>query len=133
MSFIELAGIDEVSELPYAPEGQYDLVVTSAKLKDSSDGEGKNILVVLEIENADRKYAPIFTYLGLPRGGDDKDKDAQRLLGCKRFFHQFGVPMDNGVELEQMVGCRSQGNLAVEEYQGENKNVLKVNRLPMEG
>jgi alcohol dehydrogenase class IV len=132
MSFIELKGIDDVSELPYASEGRYDLVVTSSKLKDSSDGEGKNILVVVEIENADRKYAPIFTYLGLPRG-DDKDKDHQRLLGCKRFFHQFGIPMDNGVELEQMVGARAQGNVAIDEYQGENKNVLKVDRLPIEG
>jgi hypothetical protein len=131
MSFISLPGLNDTRELPYAKEGRYPLVVTSAKVKPSNDGGGQNIMVVLDIEDSE-KYQSIFHYVPLPRG-DDKEKDQNRLLGAKRFFHQFGISMDNGVNMEDIVGSRAEGNLGVDEFEGQVRNVLKVDRLPTEG
>lgn len=131
MSFIQLNGLQDVQELPVAAEGRYPLVITSASLKDSKEGDGKNILCIVEVES-DRKYANIFHYIALPRG-DDKDKDQTMLLMAKRFFKQFGIPFEDGVELEAFVGSRCEGNVKVDEYQGQLRNVLMIDRLPTEG
>jgi hypothetical protein len=131
MSFIQLPGLNDTRELPYAKEGRYPLVITSAKVKDTNDGKGQNIMVVLDIEDSE-KYQAIFHYIPLPRN-DDATKDQNRLLGAKRFFHQFGVSMDNGINLEDLPGARGEGNLGVDEFEGQIRNVLKVDRLPTEG
>lgn len=132
MSFIKLTGIDDVTELPLAPEGLYDLVITSQSLKESKDKSGQNVLVVLDIENADRQYAKIFHYLALPRGVD-ADKDANMMLMIKRFLVQFGVPMDGGFDLEALVGCRASGVRVIqEEFEGKLGNKIQVDRLPAE-
>lgn len=130
MSFIQLTGLNDAKELPIAAEGRYPTVIVSAKLKDSSEGDGKNIMVVVEIE-ADRKYQNIFHYVALPRG-EDKDKDQTMVLMAKRFFTQYGIPFDDGVEIEQIVGCRADCNIGQDEYQGQNRNVLKIDRLATE-
>jgi len=132
MSFIQLTGLADVQEAKTAPEGRYDLVITSASLKDSKGEDGgQNVLVLLEIENQDVKYANIFHYLALPRG-KDKDKDVMMLLMIKRFFTQFGIPFDEGFDMEALVGSRAACNVKVGEFNDQPKNELVLDRLPSE-
>jgi hypothetical protein len=136
MSFIQLHGIADVKEAKHVPEGRYPLIVTSAQLKDSKkEDDAQNILCILEVEDSiDPKPAPVFHYVALPRGKDAM-KDQQMLLMAKRFFVQFDIPIDNGIELEQITGCRADGFLKVEEYpegSGNMKNTLQLDRLPSE-
>lgn len=129
MSFINLQGLQEVKELRNAPEGRYLLRVTSAKMHVTDNGV--SIQTILEIE-ASQKYANVFHYVALPNG-QDAGKDQTKLLMAKRFFTQFNIPIDgDGVEIEQFVGCSAEANLGVEEYQGQSKNVLRMDRLPTE-
>ena len=131
MSFIELKGIDDIQEQKAAPEALYDLCITSAKMKEK-DGK-HSIALVLEIEG-EPDYANVFHYVSLPGENDDEDKAKIKLLFAKRFFHQFGISLDNGVELEQLVGNRATGcRLVQEEFEKNVTNKLQVNRLPIEG
>ena len=130
MSFITLTGLEDASEKKVAPEGEYELCIIVAKMNEK---EGKHsIMTVIEVEG-EPDVANVFNYIGLP--GEDDDQAEFKLLLAKRFFNQFGIEMNNGVELEQFVGSRSKGRLIQEEYpegSGLLKNTLQVNRLPME-
>jgi hypothetical protein len=130
MSFIEMPGLGEAKEQIAAPEGQYDLCIVSAKMHEK---EGKNsIAMVLEIEG-EPDYANVFHYIALPNSDDDEAKLKSKNLFAQRFFVQFGVPTDNGVELEQLVGCRATAcKLTQDEYEGNVSSKLQVNRLPAE-
>lgn len=130
MSFIELTGLDDATEKKVAAEGEYELCIINAKM---TEKDGKHsIMVVLEVEG-EPDIANVFNYIGLP--GEDDDQAEFKLLLAKRFFSQFSIDMNNGVDLEQFVGSRSLGKLTQEEYpegSGQLKNTLQVNRLPME-
>ncbi|KKK65662.1 hypothetical protein LCGC14_2971870, partial [marine sediment metagenome] len=106
------------------------LCIIVAKMNEK---EGKHsIMTVIEVEG-EPDVANVFNYIGLP--GEDDDQAEFKLLLAKRFFNQFGIEMNNGVELEQFVGSRAKGRLIQEEYpegSGLLKNTLQVNRLPME-
>jgi hypothetical protein len=129
MSFIELKGLDETSEPKVAPEAEYDLCITTAKL---TEKEGKhNIMTIIEIEG-ESDFANVFHYIALPSEDDEDDKRKAKLLFAKRFFYQFGIEMDGGIELEQLVGSRARGKLKLDEYEGNLKSVLQVDRLPAE-
>lgn len=129
MSFINLQGIQEVRELKNAPEGRYRMRIVNAQSHETDNG--MSIQTILEIE-ADERYANVFHYVALPNG-KDAAKDQMKLLMAKRFFTQFGIPYEqNGVEIESFVGCAAEANLGVDEYQGQTKNVLKLDRLPTE-
>lgn len=131
MSFISLVGIKDVKELPHAAEGRYSLVVTEAKLVDGNKEGTQNIRCILEIEGEER-YQNIFHYIALP-DGSDAVKDQNKLLMAKRFFTQFKVDVDDGVEVESIPGSRAECNLGTDEFQGQTKNVLKLDRMAMEG
>lgn len=126
MSFIKLSGIDDVKELPVAAEARYDLCIISAKPHEK-DGVLGSIQCIIEIEG-DVKYQNIFHYVGLPKG-EDASKDQMSLLMARRFFEQFSIPYDNGVEIEQIVGSRANCAVKQDEYQGQKKNVLQLDRL----
>lgn len=130
MSFIQLVGIGEVKELACASEGRYSVVITDAKMHEGKEDK-TSIRCVLEIEDGDNRYANIFHYISLPDGKDGA-KDQMKLLMAKRFFVQFGVPFDDGIDMEALVGCRAEVNLGIDEYQGQLKNILKLDRLPSE-
>ena len=130
MTFISLPGIEGTHEPKVAPEGEYDLCIISAKMKEK---DGKNsIMTVLEIEG-EPDFANVFNYIGLPsKGDDDAAKDFKNLF-AKRFFDQFHIEMTgDGVELEQFVGSRAKGKLIQQEYEGNITANLQVNRLPAE-
>jgi len=127
MSFITLTGLEDAHEPKVAPEAEYELCIINAKMNEK---EGSHtIMVVIEIEG-EPDFGNVFHYVALP--GEDDDNAEFKLLMAKRFFTQFGIDMDGGVELEQFVGSRAKGRLIQDEYEGQLKNVLQVNRLATE-
>lgn len=138
MSFIALKGINDVREPTYAQEGRYPLVIIDATMHKKEDSDSESIRCILEVESNDPKvkYSNVFHYIALPNGKDES-KDQIKMLMAKRFFHQFGIDCDNGVELEAFVGSRAEGNLGLDTYEAPGKqpvtrNVLKLNPLPHE-
>lgn len=128
MSFIELDGISDVHEPVVAPEGSYDFVIASAQIKEK---EGKkNILVILEFENVDANYANVMHNVSLPTSDDDPEKRKNKLLFAKRFFVQFGIPFEGGVDIETFSGCRGRAKVKTDEYEGKVKNILNLESLP---
>jgi len=132
MSFIELKGIENAREPEVAPEGEYSLCIINAKVQEK---EGKtNIMNVLEIEG-EPEMGNVFHYVSIPGPDDEDDKVKAKMLFARRFFTQFGIDVDGGVDTEQFVGSRALCKLTQEEYpegSGQLKNVLQVNRLPQE-
>ena len=132
MSFISLNGLNDVRPPEVHSEGRVPLCIVDAKL---TEKEGKtNIRCIIEIEephpNPGSSWANMFHYVSMPNSNDDADKVQTKLRMAKQFFVQFGVPFDNGVEVEQMVGCRAEGNIIQDEFEGQPKNVLKTDPLP---
>jgi hypothetical protein len=127
MSFIEMPGLEDAQELKHAPEGEYDLVIENVSMREK---EGKaNILCILKIEGAGEDYANVMHNISLPSADDDQEKRKTKMLFARRFFEQFGVPYEGGVELEAFVGCRGRAKLVVDEYQGNVRNALLLERL----
>lgn len=132
MTFLALTGLNDVRPPEVHSEGRAPLCIVDAKLMEK-DGK-TNIRTILEIEEPHpepgRSWATVFHYVSMPNETDDADKVQTKLRMAKQFFLQFSIPFDNGVEVESMVGCRADGNLTVEEYEGQPKNVLKTDPLP---
>ena len=130
MSFLEMPGLNDAKEAVSVAEGKYDLCIIDAKVTEK-DGK-KNIRTILEIEG-EPDAGNVFHYVGLPHESDDADKRKSKMLFASRFFHQFGIQTDNGVDLEALVGSRASGaNLTQEEYEGTLRNNLKCDPLPQE-
>ena len=130
MSFIDMPGLSEVKDAYAAPEGLYDLCIVSAKV---TEKDGKtNIQCILEIEGGE-DYANVFHYVSLPGGDDDADKKKAKMLFARRFFVQFGIGTDDGIETEQMVGARATAcKLSQQEWEGTPRNNFSANQLPQE-
>lgn len=133
MGFIEMPGLGDIAEQPLAPEGTYDLCIIDAKLQQKDDKN--SIMCILQVENADKDYANIFHYVGLPNSGDDADKAKAKNLFAKRFFVQFSVPVEaGGFEIETLVGCRATDVKVTQgEWEGRMGNNLQIDRIPEEG
>ena len=118
MSFIDLNLGDDIQEKECAPEGSYDLVVTSAKMKEKEyDGgiKGFMIEIVHDIEGTEQPYRSVYHYLSIPNEGDDKDKAYNKQAGIKRYLLASGIPFDaNGFSVEDIQGARFSCNLKVE-------------------
>lgn len=129
MTFIAMQGIDDAREPDVMPEGEYDLVINDAKIRNT---EGKNdIMVIIAIEG-EPNAANVFHFVSLPSEDDDDDKVKVKMLFARRFFHQFSIDVDGGVDTEQFVGSRCRGKLTQEEFEDNLSNKLQVNRLPAE-
>ena len=135
MSFIELAGIDEVTEKKTVAEGSYDLVVTANPNAKKNENSGKlNMLVVIAIEGHP-EAANILHNLALPMGDDEPEAKKFKLLQIKRFCYHFGIQLDGAkINTEAFAGARGkQIPLVKEDYQGVVSNKLKLPPLPLEG
>lgn len=135
MSFIELAGMDEVSEKKLVPEGSYDLVVTANPKAKTNEESGKmSLLVILAIEGHP-EAANVMHNLALPHKDDEPESRKFKLLMIKRFCHHFKIPMEgNSINTENFAGARGmQMPLVQEEYNNVVSNRLKVPPLPIEG
>lgn len=130
MSFIEMPGINDAKEPQIVPEGPYDLIITGAKLKEK-DGK-KNILIILEIEGYP-EAANVMHNVSLVSAEDEDEKKAFKNLLAARFFYQFGIAVEGGVELEQLVGHRATAaKLTVDVYNNQKSNKLVLDPLPQE-
>jgi hypothetical protein len=135
MSFLELSGLDEVTEKKTVPEGPYDLVVTANPKAKKNEESGKvNLLVVLAIEGHS-EAANIMHNLALPGAEDEAETKKFKLLMIKRFCHHFKIPTNGGqINTDSFAGARaSQIPLVKDEYQGVVSNKLKLPPLPLEG
>ena len=133
MSFLDMPGLEDVKEAVAVAEGPYDLIVIQA---DITEKDGKSsIRMILEIEG-EPDAGNVFHYVSLPHEDDDVDKRKTKMLFAKRFFHQFSIKTDNGVDMEALVGSRaSAARLSQEEYpegSGQLKNSLSCDPLPQE-
>ena len=135
MSFIELAGIDDVSEKKTVPEGSYDLVVTANPKAKKNEESGKvNLLTILAIEGHP-EAANIMHNLALPGAEDEPETRKFKLLMIKRFCHHFKIALVGGqINTDNFAGARmAQCPVTKEEYQGVVSNKLKMPPLPIEG
>jgi hypothetical protein len=105
MPFIEQAIADAV-EGKLLPEGEYDLRISQAEIKDSKKGGGKeNIQVVIEFQD-EPDAEPIFHYIPLVHP-DDEDKTKRfKLRMARRFLAVFGIPFEeNGFNTDDFPGA----------------------------
>ena len=130
MTFIEMPGMEDVKEAVVEPEGLYDLCITDATLMNK---DGKNsIRVILEIEGTDNS-ANIFHHVGLPNDSDDAEKKKAKMLFAKRFFNQFKIKIDGGIEMESLVGSRASAcKVTQDEWEGTLRNNLQCDPIPTE-
>lgn len=132
MTFLQLNGLNDVRAPEIHPEGRVPLCIVDAKV---TEKDGKtNVRVILEIEEPHPQpgasYQNIFHYVSLPNANDDSDKVQTKLRMAKQFFVQFGIPFNNGINVEEMVGCRAEANITAEEYEGQLSNKIKTDPLP---
>lgn len=132
MTFLALNGINDVRAPEIHAEGRVPLCIVDAKV---TEKDGKtNVRVLLEIEEphpqVGSSWQNIFHYVSLPNSNDDAEKVQTKLRMAKQFFIQFGIPFDNGLNIEEMVGCRAEANITVEEYEGQLSNKVKTDPLP---
>lgn len=132
MTFLNLNGINDVQPPEVHPEARVPLCIVDAKV---TEKDGKtNIRCILSIEEphptAGREWANLFHYVSMPTDKDDADKVQTKLRMAKQFFIQAGIPFDNGVNVEEMVGCRFEGNIVLDEFEGVPNNKLKPDPLP---
>jgi len=126
MSFIELPGIDEVTEPEIRPTARYPLVITGAKIKPSKEKVGhNNIEVVIGFDDDPEEiYIPIFQYLALPHPDDEVKSRRFKLRNIKSFCQVFGITVDGGINVEEFVGSRGECNVKAGDYEGRPKHEL---------
>ena len=131
MSFIDMPGLDDAKEAVAVAEGAYDLCIIDAQI---TEKEGKrSIRTIIEIEG-EPDAGNLFHYIGLPHEDDKPEDRKTKNLFARRFFNQFDINVDGGVELEQFVGSRATAAKVVQdEWEGALRNNLKCDPLPMEG
>ena len=130
MSFIELSGLNEVTEKKLLKEGRYELLIESAKVKKNENTGKSNILVVLAAEGQDNT-ANILHNVPLPNPDDEPETKSFKMLLIKRFLVQFGINFaDGNVNTEAFSGSRGTCNVTVDEYEGRHSNKLVLDPLP---
>jgi hypothetical protein len=110
------------------PEGQYDLRIRDAKLKDSRAGNPM-IEVIIDVLDAD-KAAPIWYYINLPYKGCEHNELFSR--NAARFVELFNIPHeDKGFEVNDFLGAEAkQVGVTQEERDGRVSNNLKLPPAP---
>lgn len=138
MSFLEMNLGADVKEAEIAPEGNYDLIIDKAEIKDNSDTTGKVNVQVQLLFDGMPEYNRIFHYLSMPTQEDDDAKRQIKQLMVKRFLRHFKIPFDeNGFDVEALAGAYANTNVTVEEYtndagQSRLSNRLNLPPLPQE-
>lgn len=123
MPRIEVPGFGDLTpEFTPAPVGRYTLRVESAvPVKAASSGEPM-LKVVLKIAEGECAGKAVFQNIMLT---DDGEEGMMR-KNLKRWIEYSGCPSDDaGFDSENLVGCLVDADLNIEEYQGNQKNVIK--------
>ena len=84
-----------------APNGQYDLRISSANLKTSQKTERQYIAFSIQIEGGD-DFASVFQNLMLPMEKDEPRTRKMFLRDTARFFKVFGIPLDTDIDEEKL-------------------------------
>lgn len=145
MPFIDMGDeFGTTGEVPIAPEGEYDLMVS--KFTHNTDN-GKNMLVVdMAFEGAE-DYQNIRHFMPLPDGQNDSKKDEEKgnkpgttakfkMLNIKRFCFLFDIPFnETGFDTDDLMGARARAHVVQSEYTNNSgatviNNKINLPRLP---
>lgn len=137
MPFIPV-NLNEAKEPQPAPNGRYDVTISSVEQKLSKNGDPM-LRVVSELPT-DLNAPPIFTYVMLPDPSQDKEVLDRNMLGLKRFLKAFKVPIDSaGIDTDklemELPGYTANLEITNEVYQvtGAVSNQLKIPRIQDDG
>lgn len=116
-----------------AKEGRYDLRILKSEYKTTKSGNDHMLAVLIGIDGEDG-VMPFSHYLTEPKESDEQRIKRMRIRDLKRFLTMFGVPFDQGFDMEEqagdLVGCTaSNAMVTVEEYDGGTTNRLKLPRI----
>lgn len=133
MPFIPV-NLNDAKEPQPAPNGRYDITISSVEEKLSKKGDPM-LRVVSELPT-ELNAPPIFTYIMLPDPSQDKEVLDRNMLGLKRFMKAFKVPIDPaGIDTDKLVlelpGYSANLEVTNEVYQetGAVSNQLKIPRI----
>lgn len=116
-----------------APEGRYDLRISSAKEKTSQSGYNM-VEAMLTVEGDEGVgIAPIFHYLIFPKADTEEKTKRMFMQNLTRFIAAFDVPHDkNGFNVEDMIGCTASEIPVIQEERGDMPGVMSAKiRLPI--
>ena len=83
--------------------------------------------------DGEEEAANIFHNVSLPSEDDDDEKRKTKMLFAKRFFNQFKIKIDGGIEMESLVGSRASACKVVQdEWEGTMRNNLQCDPIPAE-
>lgn len=99
-ALIRAADLGQDLEDKVAPNGSYDLRITSSNLK-TAKSERQYIAFSIAIEGSE-DYASIFHNLMLPVEADEARTRKMFLRDTARFFKVFGIPLDTDITEEKL-------------------------------
>jgi hypothetical protein len=124
-----IGNLSDIPELGPVPAGEYDLRITSAKVKTYDSGASCINLgcEVIGEDNADS----VWHKLWLPTNADDQSKQANKLRQIKDFMTALGMDTSAGVEdASEFVGQQFTAKLSlVPHYQDPDKFINEVERV----
>ena len=132
MGFIDLEGIGDVKEKDLIPVGTYDFVIDDVKSEPKEGGATGINLRCSAVGMSEEDYQPVFHYLTAPGQDHDKDAKAFLLLSIKRFCHIADVPLDGGLNEEDLMGATFNCAVDADEYEDRETRKLKIPNLPTE-
>lgn len=134
MPLIRASDMGEDLEDHAVKEGKYDVKIVKAEYKATKSGEDHMIVAVCAIQGPEGEGAqPITHYLTEPKDDDENRIKRMRLRDLKRFLTAFGVPFDNGFDMQEqvsdLIGCEANLLVVQETYEGNVQNRLRLPRL----
>ena len=134
--FIPLDGAGNIKEPGLIDtEGEYPLIIKSASPKEKNNK--KYIEVIIEVQGQEDSVQGIFNNLYLPAKDDEKKSKDFKMLLIMRFCRAFGIPVDEGVNPGDFVGCQADLPIIKTFYKDKTgkevpKNEIVVPNLPTE-
>jgi len=128
-NILDLALAANISEPEAVAEAEYQLLLVSAKRKDSKSG---NSMVEFSHEIVgDVLTPPVFYYLILPTDSMPQRDQQRRLLDVKRYCDAFNIPIETFAacvaddSFEDIIGSQGWAHLVQNEYEGRISNKIK--------
>lgn len=117
--------LDEIPEQRAVPEGEYQLLLVDAEVKQQKPEKGTGRFIQATIEIVDAPDSKLVNHIMmLPQEGDNERKRNNRLRNIGDFFRTFGIPRQGSVNLSAYAGNTGWGILTVEdgkEYGEQNR------------
>ncbi len=131
MAFVNLKGLDSVSEPKPVPEGTYTLRVVNVQTYTKED-TGRTVTKIVHEIDGHPDAAPVTLFLVHPKEDDDPGQNQRRLLDFKRYLTLAGVPFDeSGFTEEDLYGATFEAYLRLGEpdQNGTQYNEIRLPRL----